>query len=160
MAVYIIEAVGIERAKIGHAAEHLLWHRVQQIAAGCPVETNIMALLYGGVERERILHSEFAKDRVRYEWFTISPTLRAIKSELKIDDYEPSLSSVTGNKSGAVNSEIARVIRDLGGPPKIQKLLAARGHTLDVSTIKKWGHRNSIRQKWATILADLQGNAG
>lgn len=58
--IYFIEAVGLDRVKIGRALnDEALVGRFEAVQCGCPVE-------------EQALHERFAASRVRGEWYVLS----------------------------------------------------------------------------------------
>jgi hypothetical protein len=54
--------------------------RMMEIQMGCPLEIKLEAVMRGGCEEEFAFHRRFAEDRIRGEWFTITPVIEAIIS--------------------------------------------------------------------------------
>lgn len=73
--VYFIEAVGIDRIKIGVSRDPEA--RVQQLSTGSPFPLNLLGKLRGGPELERQLQHQFAALHITGEWFHASQELRA-----------------------------------------------------------------------------------
>lgn len=65
--VYLIEAIGLNRVKIGFASE--ICRRFRQIRTSCPVPIWVLAIVPGSTEMEAGLHQEFADRRRCGEWF-------------------------------------------------------------------------------------------
>lgn len=70
--VYFVEAVGLERIKIGKSRRPVA--RLRELAAVVPVHTSLLACVTG-ISEERV-HSMFAKWRLHGEWFQAHASLR------------------------------------------------------------------------------------
>ena len=57
--------------------------RLKELQVGCPFTVKIEATLPGHITEEQALHRRFADDRLRGEWFTITPMIEAIMAEAK-----------------------------------------------------------------------------
>jgi hypothetical protein len=79
--VYFIEAEGTGRIKIGVA--NCARSRLKGLECSCPVDLRLLGVIptdkTGALERE--LHLRFAEHRVKGEWFTAAPELRAYIAE-------------------------------------------------------------------------------
>jgi hypothetical protein len=73
--VYFIEAVGLDRVKIGWSTN--LRQRVTQLRMASAVPLRVLFHQPGDVERERELHARFADLRVHGEWFTLASSIRS-----------------------------------------------------------------------------------
>lgn len=85
--VYFVEAVGLNRIKIGsvftqrsrigqqHVRE-MVEYRVKELGVGCPVELRIVAI--SGRYDERQLHKRFDQYRIKGEWFEGVPEIWAL----------------------------------------------------------------------------------
>lgn len=71
--VYFIEAVGLDRIKIGKADD--VGRRLQQLKTGSPCALNLIKAVPGGHSLEAKLHSEFAGLRIKGEWFHAGKSL-------------------------------------------------------------------------------------
>lgn len=67
--------------KIGVSA--VLRHRAWQLSMGCGEQIEILAVMPGLAKLEKVIHAEFAEDRLLGEWFTPSDRLFARIEELK-----------------------------------------------------------------------------
>lgn len=83
--VYFIECGPRGPIKIGHAAHP--GQRLAGLQGSNPIPLRIVRLLYGGRERERILHKKFAKTRLNGEWFRRTKRLLAYIATAEADDY-------------------------------------------------------------------------
>jgi hypothetical protein len=72
--IYVVEAVGIDRFKIG--ASKGLHGRVEGIQTTCPVPAKLRLWLHGGFKLEGKLHRLFDRFRCNGEWFEACPALR------------------------------------------------------------------------------------
>lgn len=72
--VYFLEAVGLERVKIGWSDNHQT--RIKNIQACSPAVLKLLCTEKGGRNREHFLHAMFAADRLHGEWFTFSDAIR------------------------------------------------------------------------------------
>jgi hypothetical protein len=78
--VYFIEAMGLDRIKIGFTTDAPMARR-SQLQGACPVELDLLGFSPGGAERdarryETKLHETFGPFRVRGEWFEAVPIMR------------------------------------------------------------------------------------
>jgi hypothetical protein len=73
MSVYFITCREANAVKIG--SSHDPHKRLREVQWGCPLEVALEGVWPGNREAEFELHRRFADDRLRGEWFTISPTL-------------------------------------------------------------------------------------
>lgn len=76
MAVYLIEAAGTGRIKIG--ATQNITSRVRALRTGCPGKIEVLFLVDGGQKEERALHRKFKSLRVdgTREWFHDNEVIR------------------------------------------------------------------------------------
>lgn len=72
--VYLVEAVGLYRVKIGKSNDPEA--RIGTLQTSSPVDLRRIAVLRGGDRLESCLHSEFAREHIRGEWFAITPRVR------------------------------------------------------------------------------------
>ena len=72
--VYFIEAVGLERVKIGWT--NCLSDRLKTLATASPVELFVLHWSDGVQDMERRIQKHFASKRVRNEWFALDDELR------------------------------------------------------------------------------------
>ncbi len=73
--VYFVEAVGLERIKIG-TTTHLA-RRLSSLRVASPVPLRLVFDEPGGEDREAALHDRFDDYRVTGEWFEFSGALRS-----------------------------------------------------------------------------------
>lgn len=69
--VYFLEAVGLDRVKIGWTAK--LHARIGELRTLIPVDVEIIRAIPGGQNEETELHRRFRAHRLHGEWFTLSP---------------------------------------------------------------------------------------
>lgn len=72
--IYFAKAIGTEFVKIGFTAGDPA-KRVADLQTACPHELVVLAAIDGCEQDEAIWHSAFAADRVRGEWFHLTPRL-------------------------------------------------------------------------------------
>jgi hypothetical protein len=65
--VYIIEAVGLDRIKVGFTSD--LVKRLRTIQTSCPAPVLLIAVIRGGRETERDIHRTLRPYRAYGEWF-------------------------------------------------------------------------------------------
>ncbi len=72
--LYAIEAIGLDRVKLGFtSSDVLLAARLESIACGCPVDVRLIGVFRDGSrEDEKELHDLLSDHRVRGEWFQLS----------------------------------------------------------------------------------------
>jgi hypothetical protein len=58
--------------------------RLKELQVGCPFTVHIEATLPGHIQEEKALHRRFADDRVRGEWFTITPMIEAVMEQARL----------------------------------------------------------------------------
>lgn len=68
--VYLLEAVGSGRVKIGYGMD--VERRVAGIQTSCPFDIRVIATCKGSPDLERRLHEHFKDLRLRGEWFDAS----------------------------------------------------------------------------------------
>src|ERR1700722_18471788 len=73
MPVYLIQAGDDGPVKIGHARDPL--KRLHSIQIGSVEPLRLLGTLPGSVAREAELHSRFAADHIRGEWFRFNPVM-------------------------------------------------------------------------------------
>lgn len=71
--VYIIEAVGSGRCKIGVTND--VPTRIKGLQTGSPFPLRVLAVIEGGEDLEKFIHKQFAKFRKHGEWFEIPPAI-------------------------------------------------------------------------------------
>jgi len=67
--VYVIEAVGLDRYKIGYTND--IKTRMSALQTGCPVPIDVVCVLPCGADTEKWLHRRFEDYRVQGEWFDL-----------------------------------------------------------------------------------------
>lgn len=87
MTVYLVEAVGADRVKIGHARDADA--RIAKMRVDCPFDLTILARFVGARDVEMKLHARFAKHRIRGEWYWRQPAMT--DGQLVREGYEPEL---------------------------------------------------------------------
>lgn len=70
---YFVGAQQVGLVKIGYAKDVEM--RVNHLQVNTPVEVRLLATAEGGLWREREYHIRFAADRVRGEWFKLTPEI-------------------------------------------------------------------------------------
>lgn len=78
--IYFIHAPEVNALKIGLTNDHL--RRLCMLQTGSPCELVLLAVIEGGKAQERDLHSRFAAQRTRGEWFSYDGELRAYVESL------------------------------------------------------------------------------
>lgn len=76
MSVYFVTCREANAVKIGSSGDPRL--RLKEIQWGCPLEVTLEAILPGAAEDEHAFHARFADDRIRLEWFSLTPMIEAI----------------------------------------------------------------------------------
>lgn len=76
MSVYFATCREVNAVKIGSSVDP--WGRLPEIQLGCPLKLTIEAILPGDAEEEFKYHAWFADDRIRGEWFTLTPMIETI----------------------------------------------------------------------------------
>lgn len=72
--IYFVEAVGLDRVKIGHTDN--LSRRLRTLRGNCPVSLKVLAVIRGSRQEETVLHRRFAAARVHCEWFQLTFALK------------------------------------------------------------------------------------
>jgi hypothetical protein len=78
--VYFARALEMDCVKIGFA--HDVASRVASIQVAQPYTLEVMATVPGGVRHEGLVHTAFNAERIRGEWFRLSPRLRSFIESL------------------------------------------------------------------------------
>jgi hypothetical protein len=71
--VYFVRAGNDGLVKIGHSSD--AYSRIEALAAGSPVELQVLAAVVGGRSLEQTLHRIFGASRHHGEWFEPTPAL-------------------------------------------------------------------------------------
>lgn len=79
--VYFVEAVGLERVKIGLTRN--IRNRLLHLQLACPVRLRVVGIIPGTRKLERSLHRRFAAVRIHSEWFQLTVALRMELHRLK-----------------------------------------------------------------------------
>lgn len=69
MTVYFIQGIETGHVKIGHSSK--LEERIRRLQASSPDVFHLVALMHGGIELEKRLHSVFGENRRNGEWFAV-----------------------------------------------------------------------------------------
>jgi hypothetical protein len=78
--VYLINAVGTNRYKIGHTTRHPT-ERIRELQTGNPDDLVLIGVCPGGNKYERMFHKMFQSNKIRGEWFEFtSEKVSLIKS--------------------------------------------------------------------------------
>lgn len=75
MSVYFVTARDVDLVKIGYAFNPLA--RYRHLRTSSPIELRLEGAIPGGFDKERELHKRYAKERMRGEWFRITPAIEA-----------------------------------------------------------------------------------
>lgn len=84
--VYFVEALGLERIKIGTTTN--IEERLTDIQNGCPAIVDLCFCILGGVDEEHELHHRYSHAHIVGEWFHIGPIeaeLRALEAAQRIE---------------------------------------------------------------------------
>jgi hypothetical protein len=75
--VYFFTCRDANAVKIGFSGDPSI--RLKEVQAGCPLPLELEAVIMGSLrERESELHRQFADERIRGEWFTITPLIESM----------------------------------------------------------------------------------
>lgn len=74
--VYFVEAVGLNRVKIGSTKTDP-FIRLSQLQVGCPVRLRLLTAQSGGRNLERWLHDGFSQSRIVGEWFHLTTQIQS-----------------------------------------------------------------------------------
>ncbi|MDP2645904.1 MAG: GIY-YIG nuclease family protein [Patescibacteria group bacterium] len=72
--IYFVKAGG-DFVKIGHTTNNIK-ERLASIQTGCPLKLVILKTIEGNVKKEREIHKQFYKYRIRGEWFDLTPEIK------------------------------------------------------------------------------------
>lgn len=76
--VYFLEAVGLDRVKVGWSSKPHA--RIGELRTLIPCEVRLLKAVPGGQDEETELHRRFALHRTHGEWFRLSPIREAIEA--------------------------------------------------------------------------------
>lgn len=76
--VYIIEAEGLRRVKIGESHRSPESCRASGVQTGCPAPLRVLRSLYGHRGHEQALHNAFASEHITGEWFHYSRRIQRL----------------------------------------------------------------------------------
>ena len=76
--VYILEAEGLGRVKIGESWRSPEAGRASGVQTGCPARLRVVRSLYGNRGHEQALHEAFPQERITGEWFHYSRRIRRL----------------------------------------------------------------------------------
>jgi hypothetical protein len=79
--VYFIEAIGLQRVKIGMTDN--IKYRFDSLQSASPVPLKIMAVISGDRTLETYLHKRFKAHRLHGEWFILTDEMKEIIQELR-----------------------------------------------------------------------------
>lgn len=82
--VYLVEAVGVCRVKIGRGNQN----RIFDLQTACPLPLRLLCFLptKNSVAKERELHQKFFRFRLFREWFYLSDEIQEYAQKYRIDD--------------------------------------------------------------------------
>jgi hypothetical protein len=83
---YFIIAPELNRVKIGRSSSNV-WARLEALQIGCPCDLHIECAVNAGVESQ--CHRAFEDERVRGEWFDVSPRLRRFMDLIRLATPQP-----------------------------------------------------------------------
>lgn len=98
--IYFIEAVGIDRVKIGTSINPE--QRLLKLTHYMPCDVRLMKVVEGGYREEHALHHRFRDHRVKGEWFVLS----AIREE--IDSIEGTLEHIVKAMETCIDCGVVR----------------------------------------------------
>ncbi len=87
--IYFIEAVGIDRVKIGFSQD--VPKRLRKLQASSPVPLRVIKQVQGSIESEQVLIRVFEKYRVHGEWFERAPLQAFIDSLFPGEEFSPEM---------------------------------------------------------------------
>jgi hypothetical protein len=103
MSVYFAVCREANAVKIGSSLDP--FGRLPEIQLGCPLPITIEAVRPGNSEQEFELHRRFADDRIRGEWFRITPMIEAIMAASPVSSQT---NAADQQKSGRAPSHLRR----------------------------------------------------
>jgi len=97
--VYFLEAMDLDRVKIGTTTLENVANRVCELATGSPVPLKLIGYQVRGVELESELHRTFEDERLGGEWFELSRPLRDyIRRSATPMDMRTSIPTLRGHR--------------------------------------------------------------
>lgn len=91
--VYFIEAVGLDKVKVGIADD--VGRRLAGLQTASPVELRLLAAVPGDESLEQRIHASLSRYRVRGEWFFLTPAVLASIEQIARDVGPESADGVT-----------------------------------------------------------------
>jgi len=110
--------------------------RMRTIKGSNHSELKLMAVIPGGRTREKRLHERFAKDRIRGEWFELTPELNSFISHLP--PYEIGKREV---KVSVMEENIRDNLTDMA-----EAYCRIKGITMTTLSKNCYGHRNFLKE--------------
>jgi hypothetical protein len=111
--VYIIQAIGTARVKLGYSIEPE--KRLRELQTGSPYELALLSKWRARPATERRLHREFAEYRVKGEWFELP---RQLIERLAVSDQETKTLNTSDTKLWRLET-----YKDRHGKVRVRKVL-------------------------------------
>jgi hypothetical protein len=117
--IYFIEAVGMDRVKIGYTLDPA--KRFVGMLTSSPAPLSLLGCIAGGPQREAELHALLAEHRLHGEWFAMVPEVMAIVATAETQYGQEFYNQVARQRGAALQEYLGKmkageVVRPTRGP--------------------------------------------
>lgn len=137
--IYFIEAVGLDLIKIGYTIDPV--KRFMGMLTMCPVPLSLLGSIWGGPQRELVIHEQLAEHRTHGEWFKKVPEVMAVVATSETSYGTELLNQVARHRGAALKDYLDRmkrgeVVRPTRGANKRPRSLNPRSEPYEASNSK------------------------
>jgi hypothetical protein len=158
VSVYFITCRESKVVKIGSSVSP--HDRLREIQIGCATPLTVEGVMPGGAAEERALHRNFADERIRGEWFYITPAIEAL---IAANPAPPPVARVRAVRKANPPIKFGETARQYGQRIADEKLAAAceaGSRWLEAQAVAGRIHfpfRTEERKRLIRRLAELEG---
>lgn len=143
--IYFIEAVGMDRVKIGYTVNPA--RRFVGMLTSSPAPLSLLGCMPGGPQKEAQLHAQLAEHRLHGEWFRMVPAVMAVVAGAETIYGQEFYNQVARQRGAGLGEYLAKMRAGEVVRPTRGKLKRPR---LKKSSRYDWSPEDPLRKTGAT----------